>query len=688
MAEAFMPEDRHKLPLGTVLQQRYQIQKVLGQGGFGITYLAWDHILGESVAVKEFYPQSIVTRDCAWSLDVQCITQRHMDNFRNSRSRFLREADALQRFRSVHSIVDIREYFEANNTAYIVMEYLVGRDLRHFLSQRGTLSVDETLRLLEPVFHALTVVHKTGLVHRDISPDNIMLTNQSGAKLLDFGAVRTVEDPSVDSPLSKSTEAILKHGFAPIEQYNTRGSLGPWTDEYALCATIYYCLTGKVPVQPSYRITEKIEPEWDSIPGLTDTQRAALKKGMAIAPSDRFPDVEALYEALYHGAPVAQSVGDRTVAADDRVVFRTPERLAEGQDQGKTLKTVLIVLLSFILVVLLGVGAWLIYDAAGNSSDGGGGSGPVSEGPTASTPATEPPLPKPPVTEPTETEPPETEPPETEPENMAWVNNVLVRDPLNILLHNQPEKKDSGDEDIEDYIKCREKVRSVTFQGHLRGAPDEVYCLGENGTDSVIGWCEQNGGYVDIYIAAEGGINGYNACRKLFAGCSSATRIEFNGAFHTEGCVDMKWMFYGCHSLEELDVSSFDTSEVTIMQAMFRGCHNLTELDVSNFETSQVKNFAQMFTSCFRIEYLDLSNFDTSRAENMNSMFCACSVLRSVDVSSFDTSNVTTMEQMFNYCYELEDLKLSWDISSVRVYALFMCDGKTINGRPWREFFT
>ena len=231
-------------------------------------------------------------------------------------------------------------------------------------------------------------------------------------------------------------------------------------------------------------------------------------------------------------------------------------------------------------------------------------------------------------------------------------------------------------------------VRSVTFQDHLGGMPEHVYDLSANGSGNVVGWVEWNGGYADIYIAADGGINGYNACRKLFTGCKSMTRVEFNGVFHTDGCVDMKWMFYGCNALQELDVSSFDTSEVTIMQAMFRGCYTLTELDVSNFKTSRVKNFAQMFTACFAIEYLDVSNFDTSRAENLSSMFSACSVLRYVDVSGFDTSKVTTMEQMFNYCYELEDLTLDWDLSSLKNHSLFMCDGKTINGRPWREFFS
>lgn len=672
-----MPEDRHRLPVGTVLQQRYQIRQVLGQGGFGITYQAWDHLLGEPVAVKEFYPQAIVTRDHALSLDLQCVTQQKQHSFQVSKTRFLREANALQRFRNVRSIVDIRDYFEANNTAYIVMEYLVGRDMKHFVLQRGPLSLEETLHLLEPVFHALTVVHKAGLVHRDISPDNIMLDNQAGAKLLDFGAVRTVEDPSVDSPLSKSTEAILKHGFAPIEQYNTRGSLGPWTDEYALCATIYYCLTGEVPVQPSYRISEKIEPAWDSIPGLTEGQRAALKKGMAIAPGDRFPDVGALYEALYHGAPM---VGP--VQKDDTVISGP-----ESPGSGKTLKVLLTVLLSLLLAALLGLGGWLVYNAV-NEGGGGGGGGHVESGPTERDPDGDPGItPTPPVIVPDPDPGPDpgpVQPPAEDPDaaDMSWVENVMVSEPLDILLQSDPKENDIGS-----YKECRSKVRSVTFLSSLEDVPGNAYRLGKGGTDKVLGWVVWSGGYVDIYIAADGGVNGSEACRNLFAGCISLTAIDFGGAFHTDGCQDMKWMFYGCSELKTLDVTFFDTSRVTMMQAMFRECADLTELDLSSFDTSRVQNMAQMFSSCSELEYIDLSHFDTSSLENMSYMFSACKYLRSVEIGSFDTSRVTDMEGVFNYCGELEDLTLSWDVSSVKKYAGFMVDGKTINGRPWREYF-
>jgi len=123
-----------------------------------------------------------------------------------------------------------------------------------------------------------------------------------GAKLLDFGAVRTVEDPDVEKGLAKSTEAILKHGFAPIEQYNTRGSLGPWTDGYAMCATVWYCLTGTIPEEASIRVSEGIDPDWRSIPGLTEQQCAALEKGMSVRAKDRYPSMDALIGDLF-GAP-------------------------------------------------------------------------------------------------------------------------------------------------------------------------------------------------------------------------------------------------------------------------------------------------------------------------------------------------------------------------------------------------
>jgi len=290
----------HQLPIGTMLRKRYQVGRVLGQGGYGITYLCWDTLLQKPVAVKEFFPEGTVYRKSETSTALECVTERVTPHFEYTRERFLREASALVRFQDIPEVVSIHDFVEENNTAYIVMEYVRGVDLAKYIHMRGgKLSVEETFLILKPVMEALAKVHRGGIIHRDISPDNIILDPMGGAKLLDFGAVRTVEDPSVDKGLNKSTEAILKHGFAPIEQYNTRGSLGPWTDEYAMCATVWYCLTGKIPEEASIRISEGIDPDWSMIPGLPEHQQKALAKGFSCRAKDRYKDLDDLLADLF-----------------------------------------------------------------------------------------------------------------------------------------------------------------------------------------------------------------------------------------------------------------------------------------------------------------------------------------------------------------------------------------------------
>ena len=305
---AHSQNEPHQLPVGTLLRNRYQVGKVLGQGGFGITYLGRDTLMETTVAIKEFYPSGVVNRRSEMSTQVECLTEKMTGHYAQSKERFLREAKALAKFRSIPEVVDLLDFVEENNTAYIVMEYVRGVDLARYIQGRGgRLSVDETFRILRPVMEALAAVHKGDIVHRDISPDNIILDPMGGAKLLDFGAVRTVEAPDMDRGLAKSTEAILKHGFAPIEQYNTRGSLGPWTDEYAMCATVWYCLTGTIPEEASIRVSEGTDPDWRSIPGLTEQQCAALEKGISVRARDRYPSMDALIEALF-GAPAPAAV--------------------------------------------------------------------------------------------------------------------------------------------------------------------------------------------------------------------------------------------------------------------------------------------------------------------------------------------------------------------------------------------
>lgn len=173
----------------------------------------------------------------------------------------------------------------------------------------------------------------------------------------------------------------------------------------------------------------------------------------------------------------------------------------------------------------------------------------------------------------------------------------------------------------------------------------------------------------------------------MFGNCNSLTELDVSG-FDTANVMSMYAMFYNCSHLSELDASHFDTSNVTNMGFMFCGCSNLTELDVSGFETAKVTNMYAMFDNCSNLTTLDVSGFDTTNVTDMGGMFGNCSSLTKLDVSSFDTANVTDMSHMFFRCERLTSLEVShFDVNKVDMYGDFMGHGRTINGRPWEEFF-
>ena len=293
-----VPNYPHQLPIGTVLRDQYVVGKVLGQGGFGITYIGWDQSLENTVAIKEYYPSGLVNRDAAKSLSVSGIHDNAMDLFYQNRDNFLKEARVLAKLTDVPGIIRVHNLFKENNTAYIIMEYADGIDLKRYIRMREqTLSVAEMFAVVRPIMDALRVVHDAGLIHQDISPDNIMIQSNGRAKLLDFGAVREVF--ATDGSQNQSGESVMKQGFAPMEQYSRKGGMGPWTDVYALCATMYYCLTGRVPNSAPERIIGNENVDWKQISGLTEAQIAVLEKGMAIVPEQRIRSIQELYLGLF-----------------------------------------------------------------------------------------------------------------------------------------------------------------------------------------------------------------------------------------------------------------------------------------------------------------------------------------------------------------------------------------------------
>jgi serine/threonine protein kinase/tetratricopeptide (TPR) repeat protein len=288
------------LPQGTELNSRYVIETLLGHGGFGITYSAYDKVLNVRVAVKEYLPRQLATR-AEGRTQVSIYSGEARKHFDYGLRKFLEEAQSVARFAHHPNVVSARDYFEANGTAYMVMEYIEGVTLKEYLEKKGgRISFEEAKGIMMPVMDALREVHQGGLLHRDISPDNIYITSSAQVKILDFGAARYFAGEQ-----SKSLSVILKPGYAPEEQYRSSGKQGSWTDVYAVGATIYKALTGKTPPDALDRKEEDtLEPPSRLGVSIPPPAEQALLQALAVTASRRFQSMGEFQKALLGGEPM------------------------------------------------------------------------------------------------------------------------------------------------------------------------------------------------------------------------------------------------------------------------------------------------------------------------------------------------------------------------------------------------
>ena len=292
-----MKKNLHYLRKETRLIGRYTIKSVLGQGGFGITYLGMDELYQRKVAIKEFFPQGIVTRNTEYEDTVTVTYVEEKADYEKGKERFLKEARTMAKFSKNEGIVKVLDFFEINNTAYIVMEYLEGITLKQYIRENQRITLEELVRLLVPLIESLDEIHSQGMIHRDISPDNIMVLPDGRIKLMDFGAARDYTKFG-----EKTLSIVLKPGYAPPEQYQTHGIQGPWTDIYALCATMYKCITGETPSDAIDRVIDdhlkKISEFGITIPPQVES---VIIKGMSVSAKDRYQDIKDFCEDLYGG---------------------------------------------------------------------------------------------------------------------------------------------------------------------------------------------------------------------------------------------------------------------------------------------------------------------------------------------------------------------------------------------------
>lgn len=284
---------------GMCLRDRYVLGRVLGEGSFGISYIAWDCLLDTVVAIKEYFPASLVSRHISEEdedTNVYIYEKRESQKYQESLKKYLGEAKSLSAYYDLDRIVSVRDFFYANNTAYIVMGYVDGISVKEYVEKNGPIEGEKFLRMLEPVIQSLAKVHQTGVLHRDISPDNMLLTRDEKLVLIDFGAAR-----KENINMTRSMTVVFKRGFSPEEQYRTRGQQGAWTDVYALCATAYYALTGKAPDESIQRV---LEDDMPSLTEMTDVdlpmqQKRAFMKGMTVDFHHRYQTMDELYQGLY-----------------------------------------------------------------------------------------------------------------------------------------------------------------------------------------------------------------------------------------------------------------------------------------------------------------------------------------------------------------------------------------------------
>ena len=297
------PKEAYQLNQGVVLASRYVVGTAVGVGGFGITYKAWDQTLQKLIAIKEYYPSAngIVNR-VPGNAEVIVYSGDRAVEFQKGKERFLAEARNMAKFNTHPNIVHVFDFFEENKTAYIAMEFLDGVSYKQYIaSNGGAVEPSVALEVTLSVLDALKEIHKSGIIHRDISPDNVFICQGGIIKLIDFGAARfsTGEE-------EKTLSIILKPGYAPPEQYRSRSRQGPWTDIYAVGAMFYRAITGKMPEESVNRmVQDNVVPPHEIKPEISENLSNSIMRAMALNQELRFRNVDQFKDAIRSKVKVA-----------------------------------------------------------------------------------------------------------------------------------------------------------------------------------------------------------------------------------------------------------------------------------------------------------------------------------------------------------------------------------------------
>ena len=528
---------------GTILDGKYLVGEMLGQGGFGITYIGFDLLLEQKVAIKEYFPMStgMVSREnrsmVVWSTAMmgKTGTQKGFDSF-------LKEARKMAKLGGIPGVVGVKSVFIQNETAYIVMDFIEGETLLKKLQREGPMPFDTCLSLLTPIIQALAEVHEHGIIHRDISPDNIMVRPDGRLILLDLGAAKDLDIQGRDGNV-QSSQMVAKQGFSPIEQYQRNASIGPWTDVYAMAATIYYCCTGILPPTAVDRI---VDDTLTCQPLLTQAQFDVLAYCMSIRAENRPKNMTALLQ---------MAVRPQGGQAEPPRAVPTPPQPVE------TVKA------------------------------------PPRPAAVQAAPAA--PKPAPAAVKPAYQPPASPQPSQQKRSFPKWLIPVAAVVVLLLCIFIGSAKKASATDTVyvmaptpyngtsyfwgqERYL--REDVYYVSFLSSLKSAPSDAWDMSDAGDGSILAWMSGN----NLYVASNGKIAPNPNASNMFGRFVNLKEINFGRNFDTSNVTNMSYMFYNCRSLTKLDLSYFHASSATNTTSMFKNCDMLKTLIGSDSKILEV----------------------------------------------------------------------------------------------------
>lgn len=641
------------LKLSTILNQIYLVGKVLEEDRFGITYVGWDLTKKQKLIITEYFPTGYVTRDTKNETDIVVVGEEKQEIYETGCSVFVKEANGLRRFANLPGIVSVKDCFQENKTAYIVTEFIEGKTLTEVLEKNdGKLNVATIMGMMEPIVQSLATVHRSGIIHYNIKPENIIVKGNGVSKLIRFGAVG-----NYIAEKERSYSMLLEPGYASEEQYRIHGELGTWTDVYALCATIYRVITGIVPeeaLQRMYQDQLKLPSELGIEFNLQ--KEKSLMKGLAVLGSDRYQTMDELHRGLYEGYDLEKEQQkveeeEQDIEYDDIDEKKTPS-LTKKKRLSRKLIPIITVGIVFAAVWSLGKEREDVNTTNSESSQ------------SKNMMQTEESISKQEVQTSQQTE-----------------INVLMKDEYN--FNSEKATKVFGSD-----IK-REEILHIIFLDTLKEMPDEAWDVSENGNETIMAWTKENDDGYDLYIAGKNGIRANESCKGLFANYVNVEEIEFNDCFDTSNVVNMEGMFHGCKNLTKLDINKWNTSRVTNMANMFQECERLVSLNLNQWDTSKVTNTSWMFFGCVDLTGLSIGKLDTSKVTNMEGMFSNCKNINELEIGKLDTSKVTNMGFMFSGCTKLENLDVSGlDTSKVRNMEFMFSDCRSLKNLDVSKFDT